>query len=313
MTSIHSIKPSVAGEISVHREWVQGGDGIGDGFTSLRPVQVGETTALYAYDKARQVAAVYVLTEGEPWVAPSGVTVSLEGQSWDSLDTFVLGNQPYLMTYERASGTFAFYPVQPDLTVGKPYTFAYLRNTPTTGFTDVAVYPSLGQLTFTGYDFETGTVANFSLAVTPASVGDAPPLLAQNLWFHHWAKGWTHFAFFRLGGANFFFKINTMKLNVNIDHMQDNPAAGSVEVGSYLQSQLPDALVITNAVCVPWQDGDPYLLTYIADTAATAVYRIHADCQGWTPLASVTTEPGATATVTYRTGNTSFVLLYTAN
>jgi hypothetical protein len=310
VTSIYSIKPSADG-VALDQVWTQAAGGLPAGYTALVPVQVGDTTALYAYNKATQQTDVYTLGGGEPWIQPVKASPVLSGgPAWDSLGTFVLGNEPYLMTYEREHGTFGFFKVAADLTVGRPYNFVLPRNTPTHGFTTVAAYTSLGQLAFTGYNFDTGIVANFSLAVTSSSTGGVPALLAQNVWYHQWAKGWTHFAFFQLGGANFFFKINTAKLNVNIDHMQDNPAMGSVEVGSYLQAQLPDALSITHAARVPWTNGEPYLITYIAPTGATVVYRIHADCQGWTSLDASTTERDAAQAIPYRIGEVSYVLFY---
>jgi hypothetical protein len=312
VTRIYSIKPADGGVV-LDQVWSQAQRGLAAGYTALVPVQVGGTTALYAYDKATQQTDVYTLTGDAPGIQPAKARVDLlGGHAWDSVTTFVLGNEPYLMTYEAAHGTFGFFRVAGDLTVSKPYSFVLPRNTPTRGFSTVAAYTSLGQITFTGYSFDTGIVANFSLAVTSSSTGGVPALLAQNVWYHQWAKGWTRFAFFQLGGANFFFKINTAKLNVNIDHMQDNPAMGSVEVGSYLQSQLPDALSITHAAHVPWADGEPYLLTYIASSGATVVYRIHADCQGWTSLDACTTEPGATQVIPYRIGDVSYALFYQA-
>jgi hypothetical protein len=309
MTSIYSIKPVTNG-VAVDQMWAQGATGLSAGYSALVPVTTGGTTTLFAYDKTTQKTEVYTLTAGPPWVHASHARPQLTGPAWDNITTFVLGNEPYLMAYEREHGTFGFFRVNHDHTVSKPYTFSAPRNTPTHGFSSVAAYTSLGQIVFTGYNFDTGIVANFSLAVISHGSDGTPPLLAQNLWYHQWAKGWTRFAFFQLGGANFFFKINTAKLNVNIDHMQDNPALGSVEVGSYLQEQLPDALSITNTAIVPWAHGEPTLLTYIASTGATVVYRIHADCQGWTSLHACTTEKRAAQVIPYRIGGTSYALFY---
>jgi hypothetical protein len=85
---------------------------------------------------------------------------------------------------------------------------------------------------------------------------------------------------------------------------------GSIEVGSQLQAQLPDALSIDAAAIIPWASGEPYLLTYIASSGMTAVYRIHSDCLGWTLLVSDTTITGASIAMPYRIGDTSYVLLY---
>jgi hypothetical protein len=309
MTSIYSLKSSLH-SVAVDRVWEQGSGGIATGYTALTTAPVGTATALFAYDRASQKADVYMLDGCAPWVQAAHTRQDVAGPAWDNLTSFVLGNEPYLMAYEREHGTFGFFHIAQDLSVSAPYTFAAPRNTPTHGFSTVAIYTSLGQTTFTGYSFDTGTVANFNLSVTPTSSGGVPALLAQNVWYHQWAKGWTRFAFFQLGGANFFFKINTAKLNVNIDHMLDNPALGSVEVGSYLQEQLPDALSITNAAHVPWADGEPYLLTYIAPSGTTAVYRIHADCQGWTRVHSGPAEKHAAQVIPYRIGSASYALLY---
>jgi hypothetical protein len=309
MSAIYSISPAADG-VALDKVWAGDAGGLAAGYSALVPVQVGDVTALFAYDRASGATDVYTLTGEAPWLQKASARPDLTGQAWDSLSTFVLGNEPYLLAYEAVHGTFGFYRVSADLTVSKPYSFAFARNTPTAGFSTVAPYSSLGEMFFVGYSFDTGIVANFSLTVTATSAGGVPPLLAQNIWYHQWARAWTHFAFFQLGGANFFFKINTGKLNVNIDHMQDNPAMGSVEVGSYLEAQLPDALAITNAAHVPWANGEPRVLTYVAGSGKTVIYRIHSDCQGWTALGSDVTEIGATNTITYRIGAASFVLLY---
>jgi hypothetical protein len=163
-----------------------------------------------------------------------------------------------------------------------------------------------------GYNFDHGTVAIYALTTTTSAPGGAPALLMQNSWYHTWAKGWTHFAFFQFGGCNFFFKINLDKLNVNIDHIQDNPAAGTVEVGSWLQSQLPDAEIIDIAAAVPKAHGEPYVLTYIASSGKTEILRIQADCLGWTRFDAGATVAGASLVSAYRVGDTSYALFYGA-
>ncbi len=312
MNNIYSIVPSSSG-VALKALWTDSAsNGFAAGYTSMAVVKLGEKTILYAYNKDLKTTGVYVLSDAAPWVARADVHADLAGGPWDMMSSFVLGNTPYLMTYSSEDGAFGFFAVHTDLTVSKPYDFVLPRNTPTKGFTMVAPYSSVGMQYFSGYSFDTGIVANFSLAVTATSPADVPPLLALNVWYHQWAKGWSHFAFFQMGGANFFFKINRDKLNVNIDHMQDNPAMGSVEVGSYLQAQLPDALKIDSTAAIPWADGEPYLATYVAATGEMTIYRIHVDCQGWTSLCSATTVARATQTVPYRIGGTSFLLFYAA-
>jgi hypothetical protein len=190
-----------------------------------------------------------------------------------------------------------------------PYNFVNRRDWPTQNFTEVTPFVSLGLVYVLCYDGVKGTVAVYSLDVISSSAGGVPPLNMLNVWYHHWAKGWHVFSFFQLGKSNFFFKINTAKLNVNIDHLQDNPAMGSVEIGSWLQDQMPNALDVTLASIIPWENGEPYLSTYDGKTNDLNIYRIHADCQGWTKLNSTTVDP-STQLYTYRLGDTSFLLFY---
>jgi hypothetical protein len=315
MNAIYSIT-AASGTIqaTLKQQWTQGAAGLSAGYTSLVPVQIGGDLVLFAFNKATQPQGLdaYITSGSAPWLQRAPCKANLSGGPWDTISCFVLGNVPYLLTYRADTGNFGFFAIAADLSLSPAYIFTSSHSTPSNGFTTVVPYTSLGGQYVLGYDFASGRVENFSVAVVPSSTGGAPPLLALNIWYHLWAKGWTQFSFFQLGGANFFFKINTLKLNVNIDHMQDNPAMGSIEVGSWLQAQLPDALSITSAAIIPWAYGEPYLLTYIASSGKTAVYQIHSDCLGWTLQTSSTTVTGASIAVTYQIGGTSYVLLYSA-
>jgi hypothetical protein len=286
--------------------------GLPAGYTNITPVQTDDTQYLCAYNATTGAADLYLVADADPWLTLVESRIDLTSGPWEKLTTFTLGNELYLLTYRAEDGMFGFYHLSKDLSTSPPYLFYFSRNTPTIGFTEIAAVSSLGSQYVLGYNFSDGTVAAFSVNVTTSSSGGVPPLVALNVWYHHWAKDWTHFAFFQLGGANFFFKINTGKLNVNIDHLNDNPALGTVEVGSFLMPQLPDALAITNAAIIPWAHGDPYLITYIASSGATAILRIHGDCLGWTKQAERTIIAGASLVVPYAAGKTSYVLFYGA-
>ena len=314
ISQIFAIRPTgTTDKVSLEPVW-KGGDvaTLAPGYTSIVSLRVGDTSYLCAYNRTTEVTDLYQVNDTDPWVQLVESRIDLQGGPWDSVTTFVLGGDCYLLTYRAGDGTFSFFRLAQDLSTSPPYTFAFARNTPTLGFTEIAPVSSLGAQYVLGYNFEDGTVAAFSVAVTTGAPGAIPPLVALNVWYHKWAKGWTRFAFFKLGGANFFFKINTKKLNVNIDHLQDNPASGTVEVGSFLQSQLPDALSINNAAIIPWNYGDPYLLTYIASSGSTAIYRIHGDCLGWTKVAAGATIAGASIVVAYSVGDSSYALFYGA-
>lgn len=282
------------------------------GYTNIVPLRVLNNVYLCAHNKNASTTDCYVASDTFPWLAPIESRIDLSGGPWDQVTAFVLGGDPYLLTYRSQDGTFGFFKISGDLSASPPYIFSLPRNTPTPGFTEIAAFNSLGGQYVLGYNSNDGTVAAFSVAVVMAAAGGAPPLLALNVWYHHWAAGWSRFAFFQLGGANFFFKINRNKLNVNIDHINDSPIAGTVEVGSYLQGQLPDPLAIDCAAIVPWAHGEPYLLTYVGASGSMSIYRIHADCLGWTSVATTTVDANASIAVPYAIGGNSYALLYGA-
>jgi hypothetical protein len=287
-----------------------GADALPDGYRSFFPASIGGNTVLLALDKSGQSLDSYFLSGADPWIADSKVNASLEGGPWDQINGFVLGNIPYLLAYRADTGNIGFFAINDNLSLSAPYIFTSSHTTPSAGFTTVAPYVSLGAQYVLGYDNSTGRVENISVSVIPTSGGGVPPLLAANVWYHLWAKGWTNFALFQLGGANFFFKINKLKLNVNIDHMLDNPALGSIEVGSQLQDKMLDAAAITNSAIIPWANGEPYLITYVAPSGNSAVYRIQSDCQGWTPVWMGVAVAGASQVVPYRAGDKTCVLIY---
>ncbi len=314
MSQIYSIKSTDSSDnLVLDSVWTQNNNTnlLAAGYTSLATGRMGEDVVLYAYNKNTQKLDTYVLFDKEPWIERKKQDIDLDVGPWDSLSTFVLGNDQYLMTYRREFGTFGFYLINDDFSISKPYSFELKRNTPTKGFTTVSPFTSLGLQYFMGYDTETGMVATFSLDILSTSIATGtPPLQALNLWYHQWARNWKHFAFFQLGGANFFFKINTGKLNVNIDHIQDNPSMGTVEVGSYLQNQLPDARSIDITSVIPWANDEPYILTYIASSGVTAIYNIHADCQGWTKVNDSIAPKEVSEIVSYRVNDTNYSLFY---
>ena len=274
--------------------------------TSLR---IGKDTILVAYSKSDQKTDTYRLSSSEPWIEKIDSNIDLSDAKWDLLDTFVLGNNNFLMTYEKERGTFGFYQISDDLSSSNPYRFSNSRATPTQGFSTIAPIEAWGQQYFLGYDFDKGTVASFSLSVKTSS-WNSPPLRAQNIWYHQWSPGWTHFAFFQLGEANFFFKINKNRLNVNIDHILDDPANGGIPIGSHLERKLPDADSISTTSMIPWENGETYLLTHIDEKGTTTIYRINPDCRSFTNLGETNTKKNTSIIVPYRIGNKTFVLFY---
>jgi hypothetical protein len=122
-----------------------------------------------------------------------------------------------------------------------------------------------------------------------------------------WAQGWTRFAFFQFGGENFFLKTNTWKPNVNIDHVLDDLAAGTAEVGSYLTLANAQRLDIVQPFSLG--HGDPYFVSYMRSNGQLTLNRFHSDCLGWTTVASLTSKVGAAHVVPVQTADNSLFLL----
>jgi len=281
-----------------------------EGYTSLVAVSGEDADLLYAFNKSTKLFDIYKISKEAPFLdLISKDNSQLNHYPWDSIKGFELGNKSYLMAYEKHRGHFEFYEVRADYNLSKPYGFMNQRSWPTQNFSEVEPFVVTGLMYILGYDDQHGTVAIFSLDVVSTSPSDTPPFNMLNVWYHQWARGWENFSFFQLGQSNFFFKINKAKLNVNIDHVLDSPALGSVEIGSYLQDQLPNALDVSLACIIPFVFGEPYLITYDGKTQMANLYKIHADCQGWTNLHSGKVMQ-SDLMISYRTVNSSFVLLY---
>jgi hypothetical protein len=309
MTTIYSVCESAT---NVTLEQLAVGDSaLPEGYTGMITLQGKDAGILYAFNNTTKLLDAYRLTEDEPYIqAITTGSGALDLYPWDTLKSFVLGNKSYLMTYEKKKGFFGFYEVNDDYTLSAPYTFMNQRSFPTQGFSEVQPFVVTGLMYVLGYDDEKGTVAIFSLDVTATSIiAGTPPLNMENVWYHQWARGWEDFSFFQLGQSNFFFKINKGKLNVNIDHVLDTPALGTVEIGSWLQDKMPNAIDVSLAAIIPWSNGEPYLATYDNKTNDVNVYRIHPDCQGWTNL-NTTNAPVSAQMTTYRLNDTSYILLY---
>lgn len=277
------------------------------GYEQIVPLR----NALIAFDDKGQGTAFRVLAEA-PWVEPIASNVHLGGPA-DIVEAFVIGLNPHLLSYGSESGVLSFIPITDDLSARPAYVFSRKRAPVTTGYTVLKPLVFNGLVFVLAYSFTTGEVDIFSLNVTATLMAGAkegtPPLLMRPVWVHQWAKNWTHFAFFTLGLENFFFKINVGKINVNIDHILDDPAAGTVEVGTYLQNQLDDPKGVAIVAAFTMNGGEPYFVTYRKD-GKTDVHRIHADCQGWTREASFEADRGVTRIVCYETGGERFQLFY---
>jgi hypothetical protein len=287
-------------------------DAAGDGAGHGRP---GGEAHLLAVDGDGK-AAVFAVGAGEPRVTPvdADIDLSIDGPSgplsqWDIVRSFVIGDTPHLLTYAAAEpGQFAFFPLTADLRSRRPYLFSRRREPgPTGGFDVVEPIVVGGLVYYMCYGFDSGRVVIYALQVTATGLGGGAPLVSRAVWVHEWAARWTRFAFFRFGAGTYFLKTNVGRLNVNIDHVLDDPSQGAVEVGAHLD--LQDALELDMVRPYTSPQGDPGFVTY-KDDGATTFNRFHGDCEGWTTEAALTTVAGATHLVPMAVAHRRLVLLY---
>jgi len=306
--TLYLVEPAAAGaELGLEKVWEQDGDApLAAGYRHLVAAELGGDPHLIAVDAAG-TAAAFSTAPAAPWITPVDSRLDLEGP-WDVIEPFTLGNALHLLAYASESGQFSFIPVGEDLASQPPYGYSRLRGPEVTKGFDVAQPVAIdGAMYYLCYSFDGGQVHIYSLAVTPSSPSRQAPLSSEPVWLHQWARKWTRFAFFELGGETFFLKTNVGKPNVNIDHVRDNPADGTVEVGTYLE--LEDALELDLVRSFYLGGGDPYFVTYMK-SGKTTVNRFNGDCLGWTTEAQATTVEGATAIVPIQAEGKCFLLFY---
>lgn len=306
--SLYSVRRGAAADqLTVEAVWSQNGNApFGEGYSHIVTVTLGGTPYLLATDGTSGAVSAFRVQNNS--ITPVASQIDLGG-TWDALEPFVIGNQTHLMAYAK-TGKFAFFPLKDDLSADAPYQYARNHDPGmTNGFTTVYPIVMFGAVYFMGYGSDTGKVALYSLAVTATSPSGQPPLVADYVWLHQWAKNWTRFAFFQLGGENFFLKTNTGVLNVNIDHVFDDPTRRSVEVGTNLQDKLPNAATLDICRSFTLGNGDPYFVAY-TKTGQANFYRIWSNCQGWTQQASLAAVSGSTQIVPIASGDNGLLLFY---
>ena len=310
--TLYSIKAAAKREeLEVKEVWSQDGIFAAD-YNHVVPLTVGSSAYVIGFN-AEGKGSAFKATNKAPWF--EAVNSDIDVGSSDILNPFVLGNRTWLLAYASEKGVLSFYPVDDNLNAVKPpYTYSHKRVPLTADFTVCEPIIINSGLYIIMYNFKTGDVNTWSLNVTPYPPPAAPPgtpaLRIQAVWVHQWAKSWSRFAFFYLGGESFFFKINFgPKLNVNIDHLLDDASQGSIEVGTNMQDQLNEPTKIDIVKPFTMGAGEPYFVTYRND-GSTDWFRIDTDCQGWTKEAGGATIKNATQVVPYQIDSERFALFY---
>lgn len=304
--TLYSVQPSSkAGALAVEPVWKQDGTSpLASGYRHLLPVSVGGATYVIAVDEANAVSA-FRIEDSDPWVVPVDSQLDIGGP-WDVIEPFEIGNVPHLLAYSSDDGGFSFIPLTDELGTKPPYQYSRRRDPGMTkGFDVTSPVVINGAVYYLCYSFDGGQVYIYSLDVVASSPPSRAPLISKPVWLHQWARRWTRFAFFELGGESYFLKTNVGKLNVNIDHIQDNPADGTVEVGTYLD--LEDALDLDIVRAFYLGGGNPYFVTYMK-SGKTTLNRFNGDCRGWTTEARLDTVAEATQIVPIQSGEICYLL-----
>jgi hypothetical protein len=298
--------------LTLDEVWAQKGSGpLASGYSHIFPLVAGGNPYVIGVDDKGQGTA-FKFQSKAPWLTATNAKISLG--ACDIVEPFVIGNEPYVLAYVAAKpGKFSFFPIAADASSQIPFTYSR-PHAPglTAGFTVTQPVVVNGSVFILCYSFATGDVNAYSLIVTSTpqagTPAGSPPLLANYVWVHQWARNWTHFAFFQFGGENFFFKINVgPKPNTNIDHVLDDPSQGTIEVGTYLTLANAQKLDIVEAFYMG--SGDPYFVTYQKD-GTTILNKFHGDCQGWEIEGSLKTIAGVSQIVPFRVGTSTYVLFY---
>jgi hypothetical protein len=297
--AIYSIQPGkIAHTLTVEQVWSAATGTLPEGYTSIFPFTINSNPYMLMYDKTTHKADIY-LTKDTTWM--NRMASHDLDSDFDIMRPFLLANQPHILAYNSKSGTFEFFLIEQDLTFSSLYTYSKLYgDDATVGYTTVQPFSYRGSVYYLCYNFDTGAVAVYQL-----SVQSTEPLKTTGIYLHEWAQGWTRFAFFEFGGENFFLKTNTKYVNVNIDHIVDDPSQGSHPVGTHLN--LPQDLDTVAAFSM--DGGDPYFVTY-KRSGETTFNRIHGDCLGWTQEAALSTEGDAGLVVPFEIGSVNYVLIY---
>lgn len=280
-------------------------------YDSMTTIEINGQLFLVGYSSSRGQADLYILHSDGSGAEQHGDPLDL-GTGWDVVEPFYLANQPHFACYQAKNGHICLYPISVDLQTEGSYLFYHYREPLTTNATVFKPLVAEGRVFILTYNEAHGDVNAWTISATSRSAPGHPPLRMDNAWAHRWAQGWTRFAFFTWGNENFFLKTNLDKegkvRNVNIDHISNELSSGTNEVGSHLQDKLKDAQFLTIVHPFMVGPGEPYFLTYRADTGESTFNRIHGDCLGWTTCATIACPPHATHIVPYRIGDVNFAL-----
>lgn len=217
---------------------------------------------------------IEVLTQG---ITGAGTVKTFDtGYTITAIKTFLLGGTTHLVCYDGQALYFYSVSKAGDIELLSSYKRTY--GIVTEGYTTIEPYYYRESMYLLCYNGVTGDAQTYQLSVTATD-----KLSATLIWQKGWAKGWTRFALFKLGGENFFLKTNTIKKQVNVDHFVDNAEEGSHPVNTELM--LPMDLT---AVATCFTEGYAGFASYRSSDGILGLYRYHSDCASWDTILETT-------------------------
>lgn len=268
-------------------------------YTHIFPFVFNEETYMFMYDKGAGKADIYQAKHNEQWLKQvSSQTVT---KGLDIIEPFLFAAQPHALGYTAKTGEFEFFRFGEDLKFSLIHKYhKRYGDELSKGYTTVKPFSAVKSMYFLCYEYDTGKVAFYQISATATRL-----LTTKLVFFSQWERGWTKYAMFQLGGANFYLKTNTLFNTSLFDHILDDPSQGIYVVIFYHN------LLLDYDAMVPFYmgAGNPYFVTY-KKSGDTTFNRIHGDCLGWTKEASYSTVTGADLVVPFRRGAENYVLFY---
>jgi hypothetical protein len=306
VAAIYTISPTErCDQLSVDLAWEQPALApLDPEYAQLAHVSIGSKPHLIAVAPEGR-ATLYALLDRVPFFEPVPCNLNFGG-GVDAVEGFVLGNRTFVLGYFAKQGRLRFYEIGSRGECSDSFEYARLREPGLSiGWTMIAPLVYLKQVFLAAYSFDTGAVDLLKVTAAATSPLGVPPLDVSTVWSWTWARGWTRFAWFTMGGENFFLKTNVLKPNVNIDHLSDDPKRRSGEIGTHLILEDAADLTLVKPFCMA--GGAPHFVSTRGDGKAVW-YRIHPDCQGWTAVARTQVMAGASELLCYTAGDRRFAL-----
>ncbi len=266
-----------------------------NGLVNLVNCKLNNTDYVIGFNPTTKKAVVYITSVDGTFFKESFIKNFSFGTS--IIDVFYMGNRPMLLTYNPEDKHADIIHISDDFEFTSAYQVKIGK-----GLSTVKTFSyRFGQF-FIAYDVKNGAVAKYQISIPPNGIA-----YAEKTWSATWAKGWTRFSFFQMGGENFFIKTNEVYGKVNIDHFMDDPTESSHPV---LNIDVPDQMLNLNFVSAFTNvEGFPFFATYRTN-GETTYNSIYGNCLGWSIECTMPSIADASCLFSFNVGTNNYTLVY---